>query len=336
MAYTLAQLAKLEVDPLRKYVIMNLLRDAKLMELIPWVNVDSLTVAATRWRVLPTVAFRAINAAYTANEGDTEQVWESLYIMGGEIYFDRIFAKIKNVIVDPMKQQSDMKLKAMALNFNDYLCNGDGATDPLGFVGLKKRVALMPASQTIRYAGVAGGSTAALDVTASVANVITFFKKLEEQVAYTRAGDVNAILCNLAMKLGIGHAARFVNASGGSMLGIAKDSFDRDIPTYRGIPIVDAGLKRDQSTSIITDAEVADDSGGDMSSIYTMAFGEQDGITGIQLPPGIEAYDPLNGGESPTAPAVMKRFEWVLGLAGFGSYGLTRGMNVEGASNWTA
>jgi hypothetical protein len=333
MAYTLAKLAKLEEQPLRKYVMMNLIRDAKLMELIPWVNVDSLTIQATRWRVLPTVAFRAINASYTADEGDVEQVWESLFILGGETYFDRIFKKVKNTIVDPIKQQSDMKVKAMALTFNNYLINGDPATDPLGFTGLKKRVANLPSRQTVYYAG--SGSAAALDVTASVANVTTFFKMLEKQIEYTVGGS-DAILTNLNMKLGIGHAARFVNASGGMFLSTTKDSFDRDIPTFRGVPLIDVGLKADQTTEIITDTETADDTGTDATSIYTMKFGEQDGVTGIQLPPGLEVYDPLTGAESPTAPAVMNRFEWVLGLAGFGSYGLTRGHNVEGASNWTA
>lgn len=82
MAYTLAQLAKIEVEPLRKYVMMNLLRDAKLMELLPFTNVDSLNVIATRWRTLPSAAFRQIGGSWTQSMGDTEQVWESLYILG--------------------------------------------------------------------------------------------------------------------------------------------------------------------------------------------------------------------------------------------------------------
>jgi len=334
MAYTLAQLAKLEVEPLRKYVLMNLLRDAKLTEVLPWVNVDSLNVIATRWRTLPSAQFRQIGGAWTQSMGDTEQVWESLYITGGEIQFDRVFGKVKNTIVDPHKQQVDMKTKAIALNLNDYIINGDHATDANGFEGLKKRISLMPARQSIYAAGVAGDSTAALDVTGSVANTTTFFKKLEQQFVRTNGSQVNAILCNEAMTLGIGHAARFVNASGGMFLSTTKDSFDRDILTYRGAPIIDVGLKGDQSTEIITDAETANDSGADASSIYMVSFGEQDGITGIQLPPGLEVYDP--GGELDSTPANIMRFEWVLGLAGFGSYGITRMRNVEGASEWTA
>ena len=36
MAYTLAQYAKLEADPLKKYVMTNMLRDIKVMEVLPF------------------------------------------------------------------------------------------------------------------------------------------------------------------------------------------------------------------------------------------------------------------------------------------------------------
>jgi hypothetical protein len=94
------------------------------------------------------------------------------------------------------------------------------------------------------------------------------------------------------------------------------------------------GLKKDQSTEIITETEVAGDAGQDATSIYCVAFNEEQGVTGIQLAP-MEVYDPLAGGELSTQPSKMTRIDWWLGLAGFGSYGITRGWNVEGAANWT-
>lgn len=333
MAVTLAMLAKIETQPLRKYVIANLLRDAKLMEVLPFTDVNSLTSIAVRWRTLPSVAFRKIGGTYTASEGDTEQVWEAVYALGGEIKFDRVFEKVSNTIVDMKRMQTDMKLKALALTFNDYLINGDHATDGDGFEGLKKRVSNMPSRQSVYFAG---ASAAALDVTAAAANVHTFFKHLEEMHTYTNGGQAQAILCNESMKLGFGAAARYLGAAGGTFLDVTKDSFERQIPTYMGSPIIDVGLKTDQSTQIITDAETAGDAGADATSLYMCSFNEQQGITGIQLPPGLETYDPFAGGESETGPYKMLRVEWWLGLAGFGSYGITRGRNVEGATNWTA
>ena len=332
MAYTLAQLAKLETDPLRKYVMMNLLRQIRLMEYIPWTDVDSLKVIATRWKTLPTVAFRRINEGYTPNEGQDEQVWESLYALGGEVKFDRVFKKVKNTIVDPYKNETDKKLTALALTFNDYLVNGDHGTDPDGFEGLKKRVSGAPSRQSIYFAGAAA---AALDPTASVANGNTFFSKLEEMCYKTNRGQVSNLFMNEGMIYGLGRVARYIQASGGNFLSTAKDSFDRDILTFKGAQCVDVGIKTDQSTEIITDGETAGDAGTDATSIYGMSYDEQDGIIGIQLSP-IETYDPLNGGEQELSPTTLLRIEWWLGLAGFGSYGVTRGRNVEGASNWTA
>lgn len=331
MAVTLAMLAKIETDPLKKYVIMNLLREVKLMEVLPFTNVDSLKSVAVRWRMLPSTAFRQIGGGYTASEGDTEQVWEAVYALGGEINYDRVFEKVKNTIVDMKKMQTDMKLLSMALTFNDYFINGDHATDADGFEGLKKRATNMPTRQTV---GFAGAAAAALDPTSAVASGRAFIDGLEQMHYKTNRGEHNAFFCNEGIKWGIGRVLRYIQAAGGNFLDVTKDSFDRTVPTVWGSPVIDVGLKKDQSTEIITETEVAGDAGLDATSIYAVAFNEQQGITGIQLSP-LEVYDPLNGGEQESVPAKIVRIEWWLGLAGFGSYGVVRGWNVEGASNWT-
>jgi hypothetical protein len=333
MGITVAQLAKLETNPLRKGVIMNLLRKAKIMEVLPFTNVNALKSIALRWRTLPTVDFRQLNAGYTSNEtGDTEQVWESVYGFGGDITFDRVLDKIAgSMITDPKQLQMDMKLAAMAFHFNDYFINGDHANEPDGFEGLKKRVAGMPTRQTI---GFAAANAAAADPTASAAAARSFLDNLEKMNTYTNGGQVNAYFCNEGMLWGVGRVVRYIQASGGNLLSTTTDSFGRTIPTLWNAPLVDVGLKKDQSTEIITETEVAGDAGQDATSIYGVSFNEEQGVTGIQLAP-MEVYDPLAGGELSTQPSKMTRIDWWLGLAGFGSYGITRGWNVEGAANWT-
>ena len=334
MAVTLAQLAKLEDNPLRKAIIMNLLREISLMEWLPFENVNALQTIAVRAQYLPSVAFRGINEGYTASEGDYEQVWESVYGLGGDINIDRVFDKVTNTIIPVAQSQITLKMKALALTFNHYFINGDHATDAKGFEGLKKRIDGYPSRQSVYFAA---SNAAALDVTGSVANANTFFTKLEELHKRTNGGQVNALLVNENMQLGIGRAARYINASGGMFLDITKDSFDRDILTYKGAPVIDVGIKTDQSTEIITDSETAGDAGTDATSIYGVSFGVEQGITGIQLGgTGPDIYDPLSGGEMEAKPTRILRMDWWLGLAGFGSYGITRGRNVEGASNWTA
>lgn len=332
MAYTLAQLAKLETQAFKKGVIMGLLRYTQLMEVIPWENVSSLQSLAIKWRKLPSGgAFRKINAGYTEDtSGDVDQVWESVYPFGGEVRFDRIFDSVKNTIVDPKINQMNMKLKALALEFNDYFINGDQAVDPDGVEGLKKRVANMPTRQTIYFAPAAG---AALDPTSAIASARAFLDHLEE-VVYKCMGKPSALFMNEGMVWGLGRVLRYAQISGGNVLDITKDSFDRDIPTYKGIPLVDVGLKTDQSTEIITDTEVGGNGAANATSLYGVSFGTDEGFTGIQLH-DLQSYDPLTGGELESAPVKMTRIEWPIGFASFGSFCITRGVNVEGASNWT-
>lgn len=333
MAYTLAQLAKIETQVLRKAIITNLLRYAKVMEVLPFENVSSLSSVAVRYRTLPTgITFRKVNEGYTeATDGDLEQVWESVYGFGGELKFDRVFEKLKNTIVDPKVLQTQMKLKRLGFEFNDYFINGDHATEPDGFEGLKKRVAGMPSRQTVYFAP-AGG--AALDVTASVANARAFLDKWEECWYKTQGGNVSAVFMNEFMYYGFSRALRYINYNGGQALGFTEDSFGKKIVTYQGAPFIDMGLKADQSTEIISDTALAGDGGADMTDVYFVSFGQDEGLTGIQLS-DIDVYDPLNGGEQETTPTKLTRLDWWVGLANFGAYSIVRGTNVEGPSQWT-
>lgn len=330
--FTLSEMAKLETSPIRAGVLANILRKSSIMELLPFVNVDSLRNVAVKWGTLPTVGFRYINGAYVPNEGSFEQVYESVYPFGGEIRFDRIFSKIGNLIVDPKTEVSLQKSTAWAYSFNDYFINGDNAVDPLGFEGLKKRISNMPARQTID----ASSNTDILDPTASAANARRFLGKFNE--AFYKAGggseSPDIIVMNEGMFWGFAQVLQYLGASGGALHNTGMDMFDREIQTYKGARFVDAGLKADQTTEIIPVTEDPGDAGNDATSIYFVPFSMEQGISGIQLGEP-EIYDPLSGGEMETAPANLLRMEWVVGLAGFGSYGPTRLNSIENPANWT-
>jgi hypothetical protein len=330
MAYNLAQLAKLETDPLKKYVLTNMLRDIKVMEVLPFENVNSLRTTALRWRVLPSVAFRNLNADYTEDtSGDVEEVWESLYILGGLVKFDRVFGKVGNTIKDPKQLQMEMKLKSLALTFNDYFINGDLASDALGFEGLKKRVAGSPTRQLVPV----GGAVSAYDVTASAAAVNRFWTDIEKSYRRCNNGTVSAMFCNEDLLLGLGRSLRYINSGGGNFLDVTKDNFDRSVVTYKGTPIYDMGLKKDQSTEIITDTETdADTTHSVSTSLYFVSFNMEQGVTGVQLGP----LEVIPDAKKDVSTAEQTLIEWVLGLAGFGSYGIVRMYNTLAPDTWTA
>lgn len=335
MALTLAQVAKLEQEPMRKGIMMNLLRHAKIMEMLPFEEVNALTNVAIRWTNLPSVAFRRINEGYTASEGDVDSVYESVYILGGDIELDVLFDKQQlksNYIVDPRQMQIDMKTKAMAFKFNDYFINGDHTVDEDGFEGLKVRINNLPSRQKVR----ASATTDILDPTASAANARRFLSKWEE--AYYKAGGgeetAQVILCNEAMKWGFGQVIRYLGSAASTVVDMTKDLFDREFPTYKGARIVDMGLKSDQTTEIIPVNETAEDAGSDATSVYFVPFSMEQGVHGIQVGP-LEVRYPTGDSEREEKPTKLIRVEWVVGLAGFGSYGPTRLHNIEDPASWT-
>lgn len=335
MAVTLAQVAKLEQNPLKKGIMMNLLRFSNLLELVPFEEVNALTSVAVKWTNLPSVAFRRINEGYTSSEGDVDHVYESVYVLGGDIEMDILFQKSQlqsNFIVDPRQLQIDMKTKAMAFKFSDQFINGDHTVDPDGFEGLKVRINELPSRQKVR----ASSTTDILDPTASAANARRFLSKWEE--AFYKAGGgtgaPNAILCNEAMKWGLGQVIRYLGSAASTVVDMGKDLFDREFPTYKGVPIIDVGLKADQTTEIIPVNETAEDAGADATSVYFVPFNSEQGVTGIQIGP-LEVRTPTGDGERESKPTSLVRVEWVVGLAGFGSYGPTRLHNIEDPASWT-
>jgi hypothetical protein len=332
---TLAHVAKLEQDPLRKGIIMNLLRYTKVMELLPFEEVNSLTSVAIRWTNLPDVAFRRINEGYNTSHGDVDTVTESVYVFGGDIELDVIFDKPQlksNYITDPRQLQIDMKTMAMSYKFNDYFINGDHLVDEDGFEGLKVRINEMPSRQKIR----ASSTTDILDPTASAANARRFLDKWEEAY-YTAGGGAqtpNVILCNEGLKWGFGRVLRYLGTAASVVTDITKDLFDREYPTYKGARIIDMGLKQDQLTEVIPNNETAEDAGTDATSVYFVPFGTEQGVTGIQVGP-METRFPTGDSERETKPTKLIRLEWIVGLAGFGSYGPTRLHNIETPASWT-
>jgi len=324
MAVTLNDAAKQMTDPLRKGILMNLIRYSDILALIPFEDVGALDSIAIRWQSLPEAAFRKINAGYGEGSGTTEQIVESVKGLGGDVDIDRVFEKVNNYIEDPGVTQTAMKTKATSFVFNQYFIQGSPTLDADGFYGLEYRVANLPARQLFAL-GTAGTP---FDVTASDDNEHAFLDglhRLNELV-----GGADAYFCNFDMRLGVGRALRRVG-----LLDTSQDQFDRTIYAFGGKPIVDVGLQRDQTSEIITDTEDPGDGGDDTTSIYAVKFGTDDGLIGIQLD-ALEAY--WVGGDAhelESKPVKRLRIDWWVGLAGFGSYYAARMYNLQPATDWT-
>ena len=252
--------------------------------------------------------------------------------------YDRVFEMVDNVVEDIKKTQTNMKLRSMAYAFNDEFINGDHATNVDSPEGLNKRIAsYLPSRQSLSIG-------TAFDVTLNVASehkLIDYIHDLMDRaglrdapMVQVKKGDkqparTGALLMNRDMYLGFGRVARRAG-----VLMTTQDSWGRLFDSFAGVPIIDVGLKPDKSTEIITNTY-----GGSSNEtrIFAVRFGEEDGLTGIQLN-SLDAYDPIAAGEGAgnvTGPQRLLRIDWWHGYAGYGSYYASRLTGVLTPVSWT-
>src|SRR5262249_2300196 len=107
----------------------------------------------------------------------------------------------------------------------------------------------------------------------------------------------------------------------------SRDMYDRTVDTYKGCMIRDIGRKRDQTTLIIRNTELASglaDTGGTFTSVYAVNYA--DGHFG-----GWQ-FDPLTAldlGKSNTGMHVRRLVKWAGGLINYNTRSLARLFNIK-------
>jgi hypothetical protein len=306
MAWTLAELSKIETDVLRKSVIDTLLFEANAMELLPWETIGQLTTGVVRIQDLPSVGFRRINAGYTESTGHFEHKIEQVALLGGDIDTDKAIARAKNTIADARAIQQQLMLKAMAYEFNDKLINGNPVSDALEFKGLRTRV------DDVYAEGYTGqkidAACAGVGILNTSATSHTFLDKLDSLIYAIKSHKPDFLFMNSKMLLALRSLLRREK-----LLDTTKDMFDRIVDVYQGVRLVDIGVKADQTTEIITSTETSAgvDGASEHTSIYAVKFGIGDMTWGIQEYP-LEVEDL---GLMESRPVYRTRVDWPLGLA---------------------
>lgn len=305
-AWTLAELSKIETDPLRKSVIDIFLMESDVMQFVPWETIGTLATTIVRMSELPSIGFRKINEGFAKTTGKFEQRTENISLMGCYMDCDKAIARAKNTIADARAITQVMAMKAVAYKFNDKFINGDPATDPEEFKGLQKRVDDVVAEgfteQYINNEGTSGDG-----ILLSDAEFLNFLNKLDQLIYSVRGHQPDMLLMNKKMLLALRAGLRKVK-----LLDTSKDMFDRKVDMYSGCRLVDIGVKADQSTDIITSTETLEAAGeAESTSIYAVKFGIGEFLWGIQEYP-LEVTDK---GLLEATPVYRTELDWNLGLA---------------------
>jgi hypothetical protein len=288
MALTLPEAAKLSTDTLQRGVIETFAANSPVLEMLPFMDIQGNSYKYNQEQTLPGVGFRGVNEAYVESTGVVNPLSEGLVIAGGDVDVDRFIVQTRGNVNDQRAIQTQMKVKALSLTWTDHFFNGDVATTPDGFDGLKKRLA----GNQVLSAGTNGA-------------VLTMM--MLDELIDSVEGEPDAIFCSKAMRREI---KKLIQGHQGYSEG-DTDAFGRKVMTYGGIAI--RAVEENSTGAQILGFNETQGSSSLTSSLYAVKFAPEQYVSGLQNG-GIDVRDL---GEIAEKPVYRTRVEWYNGLAVF-------------------
>lgn len=292
MALTILEAARIAAnngEDKKAGVLMTFAETSPLLAAMPIVNIAGNSYAYVRESVLPGIAFRAVNEAYTESAGSTAQISEPLKLIGGDLDVDKFLVQTNGAQVRSVHER--MKATALAQQIGIKLIKGDATITTKEFNGLEAR-----------YGGgaqaVVTGAQVKDNPTAN-SNALSM-KALDEVIDLVDSGiGQRALIMTKAMARNM---LAFLRGSGTAVT-MSVNEFGQRVTSYYGMPILIADQNGDQA------AIAAGDDGSGLESVYCVALGPS-GLHMIQSG-GITVTDL---GEVHTAPVYRTRVEWYCGL----------------------
>lgn len=314
---TLAESAKLKQDPLERGVLETFVQESRFMDLVPFKEIQGSGLKYNEEATLPGVEYRAVNTAYSESTGTVNPKTEGIIIAGGEADVDTFIVKTEGNLNNSRALQERGKIKAIAYQFQNSFINGDVAVDANSFDGLKKRIV---GGQVLDPAGTGINILGTTDATRH-----DFLDFLDALLALVPGIDEQngLILMNSFLK------SKFLSSTRRlTIVTTDREDLGKIVDRYRGIRIVDPGLKAD-GTMILPQTE-PDNTGtpvNNTSSIYAVRFGRDipdQAVTGLTNG-GVQVEDL---GKLQSKPAWRTRIEFFHGLAVFGGKAAARARRV--------
>lgn len=270
---TLAEYAA-EPKPLVQGVVNIWRKESKLMDVLPFEDVAALSIEVLRSGSMPSVSWRNIGADHgSAVATKPTKITEEAFSIGNEVDVDKVYVKDKSSrLYDPRTYQTTMVTKSIARNFNDKFINGlpSENSNPVG-IWYRVQNDLGSAQR------ISAGTDISSDNASLASATQSFIDKLDELLyAVTDSFDNTDKVFLLTNDTVIMRVNSIFRQSG--LLDNSKDALGRVFSTYKGATFIDMGLKYDESTRIMGNAELANGTaltGGATSSIYAVRLGKE-------------------------------------------------------------
>ena len=286
---SLAQSARMTNDVLQAGVIEVLATESKLLQLLPFMNVQGSGYTYNIEKNLGNAQFRKVNGGYNYGAIETIPVTERIVILGDEAIVDTYQIAVESDINNLMAIEVALRTKAIAHKFEKCFIDGGKAA---GSGVPSETVANEFVGILTRYTETAPANIPAAALPLFQAQVITKTDDLIgdlDTLLDMVAGGADCLIMNKKTR-------RQVTAKGRAFCDYRQGEFGTQFVQYGGIDIVD-----------VDGDLLADD------IVIAAKFGAKEAVCGLQ-----------NGGVRVTAlgemesqPQVKTRIEWFVGLAVF-------------------
>lgn len=312
-AMTIAQWANMANDPLVYKFVKSLLNVGNPMNDIPFVSKASLKMNGQRLTTAPDVNWRSLNSDTTQTTVNFLPFQESAYILSNALDVDIKLLQDSNWITDPRAARLMAYAEGQAFDFADKFINNNHISgDVNAIVGLRARLdqATLYGNNTACLIDAGGVDLSDSGITATTTSKFNAYvrRMLDEIGSPDGEGCVIYMSRELRRRWEMG-----LRLSGsGSGFDTTKDAFGRRVEVFGNAVIRPVGVKKDQSTEIITNTETSAGANGssNYTSMYAVRFGEGY-LTGWQMGP-LTVQDL---GQLPSNPTMYRLFvDWACGL----------------------
>ena len=286
---SLAQSARMTNDVLQAGVIEVLATESKLLQLLPFMNVQGSGYTYNIEKNLGNAQFRKVNGGYNYGAIETIPVTERIVILGDEAIVDTYQIAVESDVNNLMAIEVALRTKAIAHKFEKCFISGGTAA---GSGVPSESVANEFVGILTRYTETAPANIPSNALPLFQAQVITKTDDLIgdlDTLLDMVAGGADALIMNKKTR-------RQVTAKGRAFCDYRQGEFGTQFVQYGGVDIVD-----------VDGDLLADD------VVIAAKFGAKEAVCGLQ-----------NGGVRVTAlgemesqPQLKTRIEWFVGLAVF-------------------
>lgn len=298
----LVEYAKGHPDPVASALIELFAAESDVVQTMRFKTVRQGINVFDRETSIPAVAFRALNAESEISYGTQERLQDQCYPISGLIEFDRILRKRYG----DGKRMANMKgqMKAGSRLWTDTFINGNNASDPRTFDGLKSRLKATGTGAT-DVDGSKDDSRLIANNTAAGGGPLSLAKL---DLAVDQVNSATHIICSRKLRTRFKAAARDPNLTNNRVTDDYDSNLGRRVLRFGDLPLL-VGYEVSKQSVFLPFNEVAWGGGAAVTtSIYTVSFRE-DGLCGIQTSP--PEYVPVD-----TDRGVFERdlFEWDCGI----------------------